>query len=92
MKLSFVLILIVLSVITCASSAYVAHKKGKSPLLWFVIGFALNIITLLTIVYLFQMTKNTTVDKKAPNDSITLHFRCTDKINHTSNNKVDNSK
>lgn len=58
MRPSIYITLVVLSLITASLAALVARRKGKSPLLWFVVGFVLNLLTLIAAVLLFQTAKD----------------------------------
>jgi LytS/YehU family sensor histidine kinase len=54
METRYLIIVLVISLIVGFISAFIARRKNKSPLLWFFIGFILNVIVILVVLYYWR--------------------------------------
>jgi hypothetical protein len=52
-------ILIVTAILSGSACAWIAKEKGRSPVLWFFIGAALNVVVL-AVLFAVSLRKNST--------------------------------
>jgi hypothetical protein len=56
MRSALIVAVLMLSFAAGLVSAFIAYKKQRPPILWFCIGFLLNVVAILAIVFLSQRT------------------------------------
>jgi hypothetical protein len=64
MQLPFNPIVIVISLAIGATSAYLGHKRGRNPYLWFAIGFFFGIFGIFAIIFATSRKKAATEAKR----------------------------
>lgn len=59
-------VLIIASVVIGAVSAYLGHKRGRNPYLWFAIGFFFGIFGIFTIIFATSRKQPEPEEKREP--------------------------